>query len=270
MRKRPAPWSAYTTPDFWADEHISAGMLAAHLHPDWDAASRNHATIARAAAWLSGALGLTEGTRVLDLGCGPGLYAVRLARAGAAVTGLDVSPRSVAYARAAAEEGLCADFRVANYLTEELGGPYDAVLFSFEDVCVLSPTQRAGLLARLAGALVPGGVLALDVTSAARYDDVTEAITEVEEPAGGFWAPGAHTVTSETWKYPAERLVLERHIVTDADGVREYWNWMACLTPDEMKAELVTAGFLNVELLGDLTGAAYREQAPSFALLARR
>lgn len=27
---------------FWNDEHISKGMLEAHLNPIWDAATRNH------------------------------------------------------------------------------------------------------------------------------------------------------------------------------------------------------------------------------------
>lgn len=45
---------------FWDDEDISKGMLEAHLDPNWDAATRKP-------KWLDKFL--------LDLGCGPGLYA---------------------------------------------------------------------------------------------------------------------------------------------------------------------------------------------------
>ena len=40
-----------------------------------------------------------EGCRVLDLGCGPGVYAVELTKRGAHVTGLDVSPAMLRQAR---------------------------------------------------------------------------------------------------------------------------------------------------------------------------
>jgi SAM-dependent methyltransferase len=53
------------------------------------------------------ALRLREGERVLDVACGTGAVALRAVRAGADVTGLDISPDQLAKARAAAaEEGL--------------------------------------------------------------------------------------------------------------------------------------------------------------------
>ncbi len=89
----------YTTPEFWNDEHISAQMLRFHLDPTAEAAPRAHAFIDRSVAWLVPALGLTPGSRLLDLGCGPGLYANRIAAHGIEVVGIDVSNRSLGYAR---------------------------------------------------------------------------------------------------------------------------------------------------------------------------
>src|SRR5437660_10340161 len=48
--------------------------------------------------------GLKEGTRVLDLACGHGRLANRLAARGAAVTGLDVTERFLEVARADARD----------------------------------------------------------------------------------------------------------------------------------------------------------------------
>jgi 2-polyprenyl-3-methyl-5-hydroxy-6-metoxy-1,4-benzoquinol methylase len=78
-------------------------MLHEHLSQDHDAASRRGATIDRQVAWIHGALLLAgTPTRVLDLGCGPGLYAERLAALGHRCVGVDVSPASIAFARARA------------------------------------------------------------------------------------------------------------------------------------------------------------------------
>ncbi|HET7746017.1 MAG TPA: methyltransferase domain-containing protein [Vicinamibacteria bacterium] len=46
---------------------------------------------------------------VLDVGCGPGRYAIALARAGARVTGVDVSPQMIGMARAESEKAGLAD-----------------------------------------------------------------------------------------------------------------------------------------------------------------
>ena len=66
---------------FWDDPHISAQMLEAHLNPDIDAASRRPEIIDRSVQWLIEMLELQAGASILDLGCGPGLYASRFARA---------------------------------------------------------------------------------------------------------------------------------------------------------------------------------------------
>ena len=84
---RPEPFSAYTTPAFWDDPHVSGQMLVHHLDPVSDRASRPHAVIERSVRWLVPELGLRAGDRVLDLGCGPGLYAAALAREGIEVLG---------------------------------------------------------------------------------------------------------------------------------------------------------------------------------------
>lgn len=59
---RPAPFSAYTTPSFWDDPHISARMLVHHLSPDDDLSSRRHDFIERSAGWLVDSLGLRGGS----------------------------------------------------------------------------------------------------------------------------------------------------------------------------------------------------------------
>jgi 2-polyprenyl-3-methyl-5-hydroxy-6-metoxy-1,4-benzoquinol methylase len=53
-------------------------------------------------AWIHAELLGGTPTDVLDLGCGPGLYTERLAALGHRCVGIDVSPASIAFARARA------------------------------------------------------------------------------------------------------------------------------------------------------------------------
>lgn len=52
-------------------------MLDVHLNPNIEAASRKPEMIDRSVKWMIETLGLKAGDIVLDLGCGPGLYASR-------------------------------------------------------------------------------------------------------------------------------------------------------------------------------------------------
>lgn len=266
----PAPFSAYTTPEFWDDPHVSAHLLACHLDPESVPASRPHAFIARSVDWLVTELRLGPGARVLDLGCGPGLYAAALARRGVAVHGVDVSRRSLAYARDVAErESLPLTFTHGSYLDVDLGAGYDAALLIYEDLCALSPAQRAVVLARAHDALRPGGSLVTDVTAPARFTQ--EHPTSRHEPDldAGFWAEPPYDGTHERWTYPSLRLVLDRYTIVKDAQVRQFWNWMHCLTPDEVRAELTAAGFTGCDVRGDVAGAPYDPSAPTFAVVAR-
>ena len=52
--------------------------------------------IDRSVQWLKS---IIPQRKILDLGCGPGLYTIRLSAAGYDVTGMDYSRRSIAYAK---------------------------------------------------------------------------------------------------------------------------------------------------------------------------
>ncbi len=120
INERPEPFEFITTEVLWNDPHISKQMLETHLKEDVDLASRRMTFIEKSVAWIVHRFAVSEGTRVCDFGCGPGLYTIRLAETGAKVTGLDFSERSIAYARNAAQEkGLAIDYVLTNYLDYE-------------------------------------------------------------------------------------------------------------------------------------------------------
>ena len=268
---RPEPFSAYTTPEFWDDPHISEHMLRAHLDPDRVAASRDHAFIDRSAAWLRTELGLHAGSRLLDLGCGPGLCAIRLARSGIAVVGVDVSARALDHARAAADrEVLPVRLVRGNYLEADLGADHDAAIMIYEDYSALSPVQRGILLGRVRDSLRPGGSFLFDVTSAAHFAAARDARRDEADLMDGFWAPRRYRGVHETWTYPDLRLVLDRYTIHAGGTSREFWNWTHCLTPAQVDNELSRAGFEVVAVHGDVAGSAYDPEAEVFAVQAVR
>src|SRR6185503_17029472 len=77
-------------------------------------------------------LELDPGARVLDVACGHGRHSLELARRGFAVTGVDLSARSIAVAREAAErEGLRATFVERDARDLDFDGEFDAAVNLF-------------------------------------------------------------------------------------------------------------------------------------------
>ena len=82
----------------WDDEHISQFLLETHLSQESDLASRKMPAITKTVNWILQQTG-KEHADILDLGCGPGLYCEILAENGHRVTGVDISKRSIEYAK---------------------------------------------------------------------------------------------------------------------------------------------------------------------------
>ena len=269
LQEKPAPFSS-GEPLFWDDPHISRHMLAAHLDPNIDAASRCPETIDRTVKWLIEMLSLKAGDSVLDLGCGPGLYASRLARAGLRVTGVDYSRRSIEYAiQEAMENNLKINYRYENYL--ELGdqAQYDAALLIFGDFCPLSPEKRSKLLSNIHRALKPDGKFALDVSTREHRKKHSNK-NDWHALETGFWKPGPHLLLEQGFDYPERSIWLDQAITIEADEkVSIYRNWFQDYTPETITAELKEGGFIAEGIWADLTGADYTPHSEWIGVVTR-
>ena len=161
----PEPWAEGDNIP-WNDPAFSERMLKEHLSQEHDLASRRAETIDAHVAWIHSAVLGGKPSRILDLGCGPGLYAVRLARKGHSLVGVDYAPAAVAYAREQAQ-GLDCRFTQADIREADYGTGYDLVMQIFGEINVFRPADARLILNKARAALKPGGRLLLE---AAYYD----------------------------------------------------------------------------------------------------
>lgn len=270
FQKQPEPFTP-GEPLFWNDPHISKQMLEVHLNPDIDAASRRAETIDRSVKWLTETLGLKTGASLLDLGCGPGLYASRFAQTGFHVTGVDYSHRSIEYAsKYAKENNLEITYRYQNYLELTDKILYDAAFLIYGDFCPLSPAQRATLLNNVQRALKPDGKFVLDVTTReCRRKNGNKNHWYAAE--SGFWKPGPHLVLEEGFDYPEQSIWLDQYTVIEADGkLSVYRNWFQDYTPATIAEELSQSSFFVESLWGDLTGTPYTPDSEWIGLITHK
>jgi len=183
--------------------------------------------------------GITEGL-VVDLGCGSGIWAGELLRAGYRVLGIDISEDMIELARHKAPE---AEFRVAS-LFEAPIPPCDAVTAVSEVLNYLFDPENeelglGRLFARVHGALRPGGVFVFDVLGPGQ---VPPGTTSRGWSAGDDWA-----VLSER-EEDAEGGIMERRIVSFRRVGEHYrrddeLHRVRLYPPEAIEDELGRAGF---------------------------
>jgi SAM-dependent methyltransferase len=255
---------------FWADPYISKSMLQAHLDQGHDLANRKSETIAKIVAHLLTSEIVKPGFRLLDLGCGPGLYAERFSRAGVQVVGLDISQRSLDYADGQAQQaGLAIEYRCQNFLTMDYHEEFDVVMQIYGELNVFPDEKRDRLLNRIHQALKPDGVVIFDVTT--RKLRVTAGLQNGWQACnGGFWRPGPHLVLEQGFDYPEAAVWLDQYLVIDDRGCKVYRNWFHDYSRETLGPVLERAGFTVVNWWGDLTGSQYSDDGEWIAVAARK
>ncbi len=256
---RPEPFAPGTAA-FWDDPYISARLLEHHLDDATEAASRPGPSIRAAVDRLvrDGVVG--PGTRVLDLGCGPGRYAELLAEAGCVVTGVDLSERSIGYAREqAARRGLEVAYRVQDFRTLTDEAAFDVVLQVFGELNTFADDVRDDVLRAVHRALVPDGALVCDLsTPALRRRAGRRHGWSVQ--TDGLWRPGTCLVLTDGFAYDGDVHCDQYVVVTDAPGpgtAEAYRMWFHDYLPDTVRPVLERAGFTLVDTWEGLDGGPY-------------
>jgi len=271
VTEKPRPFAVYTANELWTDKHTSEQMLAYHLNGDVDVSSRRTSFIDKSVSWMKEHFELSRESRVIDFGCGPGLYASRLARLGAEVHGIDFSSRSIEYAKECAKrENLEITYIEADYLDHQPEGRFDLVTMIMCDFCALSPTQRAAMLAKFKGLLSEKGRIVLDVYSLKAFADKREGSICEKNQLDGFWSADPYFGLVTSFKYDDEKVGLDKYTIVEKGRQREIYNWLQYFTPESLEREVQASGLEIDELYGDVAGNPYIADATEFSVVLKR
>jgi len=271
INKRPKPFEFYTASDLWTDEYTSKQMLTFHLDEGFDVSSRSTAFIDRSVEWIASHFNVGVGKKVADFGCGPGLYAERLAKKQADVTGIDFSTRSIHYAKEhAIKEGLSIQYINENYLEFETDDRFRLILMIMCDFCALSPAQRKKILTKFHALLETGGSVLLDVYSLNEFEQREETAIYESNLLNGFWSPNKYYGFLNTFKYEEEKVVLDKYTIIDANRTRTVYNWLQYFSPEMLEMEFEECGFTVEKLYSDVAGSPFDAGTKEFAVVAKK
>ena len=254
----------------WQDEHISKGMLQAHLSENEEGASRPHKDIDASVAFISKSFPSQTHASLIDLGCGPGLYTTRLHDHGYQVTGMDFSERSIAYAKDQAQrDNKDIKYRLESYLEMKDENLYDLALMIYYDYAVLSHEERRQVLTAIYRALKTGGKFIFDVFTTKAYEQEKESFHYRYFENGSFYKKETHLCLHGHHLYE-DSIRLDQYLIISDQGIESIHVWDKAFSLEEMKAEITQVGFKVHSLYSDAQGNVYHEDSKTMCLVVEK
>lgn len=252
---------------FWNDDHISKQMLKAHLDPEVEGASRKLKFIEKSVEWISEVVPSEKYLSLLDVGCGPGIYAERFTHQGYYVTGIDFSIRSIKYAKESArKKNLPIIYHYEDYLMIKLNKEYDFAVMIYCDYGALSSLNRKVLLNKIYQHLKDGGKFLFDVFSMWKYNDFQEKQTWKSYHEGGFWREEGYIALNKCLEYP-NNVTLEQTVIISKNQLSTYYLWNTYFTVEALIKEVEDAGFKVCKIISDVAGNEYTKDSLMIAIL---
>lgn len=242
----------------WYDPKVSKRILDVHLSQETDQASRRQEVILSECAFLDGVIRSLagEGQRILDIGCGPGFYAMELAKFGHRIVGVDVAPAAIDYARQQAEgtglpiEYIEGDIRAMDFPPET----FDACFYNYAMPNTHTRSDLIALTEKIASWLRKGGVYISELlTMEGLKNDLTKEWDTFEKSA---FADRPHLWLDEKiWHEPTQSQVYRVYVIDLETGeVKEYAECHQGYTLQGYEAILKSQGFTMTAIYGGMDG----------------
>jgi SAM-dependent methyltransferase len=238
------PWHA---PDF------SDRMLREHLSQEHGAASRRMEEVEEHVNWIHRRLLSRRPSKVLDVGCGPGLYTSRLARRGHECLGIDYSPASIAHARTtAADEGLGCTYVHEDMRKADYGGGFDLAMLLYGEFNVFRRSDARAVLAKARDAITPGGTILLEPHAFTAVQSMGERPATWYSAKSGLFSDDPHLCLRENFWHPETQTTTIRYYLVDAatTAVRRYAQTFQAYTDEGYAEMLEESGLGDIEFHG--------------------
>ncbi len=267
---KPEMYAKSTSP-FWNDKHISKSMLELHFSQKTEAASRSENFIDQSVKWITSVAPSSSHKSILDVGCGPGIYTEKLSKFGYQIAGIDISARSIDYAKEVSKKNKSqVEYTLGNYLEIEFPQKFDLITFIYCDFGALSSEDRKLMLDKIFLALNPGGILIFDVCTPNQYLNKGESSSWYSNEGSGFWKPVTHICLEHHYIYN-EFVRLNQYIVVDElSNVDVYQIWDTSFSVDSITKELKDSGFKNIQIYSDVSGKPYDVSSRTMAIVVQK
>ncbi|KLU56552.1 hypothetical protein EL84_29375 [Paenibacillus sp. VT-400] len=255
----------------WLDSDRTDLVLKAHFDENIPGGSRESSFIDETVDFISEIAPLAKLKKVIDLGCGPGLYSQKLAIKGYEVVGVDFNKKSIEYAaNEAQKKDLSIDYRIEDITNIEIENEFDVALLIYQIYSVFSPENRKKILSNVHRGLKSGGIVLLDVLSETSYEKFEQNFMWGLSRKDSPFSDRKHLTLYASMKYP-NNVTLSKNVLVFADGeIVNYNYWNQHFTVESLEKEVNESGFTLEKVYADVNGGEYKVDSDSFAVILKK
>lgn len=209
----------------WTDKYISKELLKCHLDESTEGASRSTKKRENILNFIS--KNIKPNSKILDLGCGPGLFDFELGKLGHKILGVDFNIESINYANKNKKLDNI-KYVYENYLEKDFNGKYDVILMIYCDFGALIPSEQKILLRKIYNLLSDNGVFIFDVFETSNKLKPTCNYKKWNFFKGNdFWNKKPYLLLEEVKIFENENAVGNRYFVIDQNtgAKKEFILW---------------------------------------------
>lgn len=270
IARHPEPFEPGTQ-EVWLDDDRADLVLQAHFDETIPGGSRESTFIDETVDFIHQLAPVAKFKKVIDLGCGPGLYSQRLAMKGYDVVGVDFNKKSIEYAiNESVTHHLSIEYRIEDITKIEMDNEFDLALLIYQIYCVFSPADRKKILHNIYRALKPGGLVLFDVLSETNYDNFEENLIWSPSPKDSLMSDKEHLVLYASIKYPNHVSLTKNVLVFGNGDIVNYNYWNQHFSIDSLEKEVNEAGFTLEKVYADVNGGEYIADSDSFAVVLKK
>jgi len=197
--------------------------------------------------------------RILDVACGTGILALKLAQHGFSVVGIDSSPQMIALAQAKVKPGLPVFFKVQDMKELDAKEPFDLIFCTFDSInYLLSESDIAHFLARVNSALKLSGFF--------MFDSVTEVLCNKHYGERSRKVGGVRFLEKSSY-YPRRKIAITTFQFEDGS---EEIHLQKPYGLRELAPLLRNSGFVICDKFSSPEGALYRPGSERLVCITRK
>ncbi|MFT0802788.1 class I SAM-dependent methyltransferase [Bacillus swezeyi] len=270
IAKNPEPFEEGTQ-EIWLDPDRADFVLKSHFDENIPGGSRESSFIDETVDFINKLAPVEKYKKVIDLGCGPGLYSQILAFRGYDVVGVDFNKKSIEYAiNEAKKKDLSIDYRIEDITNIEIEDDFDLALLIYQIYSVFSPEKRKKILSNVHRGLKSGGLVLLDVLSETSYEKFSQnlmwSLSRKDDPLSNR----EYLTLYASIKYP-NKVTLAKNVLVFGDGeIVNYNYWNQHFSIGSLEKEVNDAGFTLEKVYADVNGGDYVNNSEFFAAVLKK
>ncbi|MDS3898911.1 class I SAM-dependent methyltransferase [Staphylococcus hominis] len=260
------------SPDnIWTNEKLSSFIFQSHFDENIYGGSRNSEFIDTSIDKIITLAKNYSCKNIIDLGCGPGIYTHPLAQFGYNVVGVDISKKSINFAKQKAfDENLNIKYINSDFFNLSKQENQDMVLLLYEIYSTFNSKQRKLLLDNIYKMLNNDGIFILDVPSINRLRNIKEMSNWTYFNKDTLYNSEPFFLFFKSKIYNNNILLNHSIFLFQNSSIVNCYDWVQHFNKSSIIKELKSTGFKILSTYSDISGNELLKNSMSIALVCKK